>query len=215
MKSYGPKALIELPGHETIIGRQLRVLRSRFPTADIVVVVGHEADRVIKTLPRNIKVVENENYANTNVVRSIGMGLRVASRDRVLLVYGDLVFNTGAIEWAGEYGSSILVDTRGQMGEDEVGVTVYNGRATNFSYGLPVKWSQIAFLAGRELELFKEVVWDSEKRRCFGFEALNAVLDEGGKLRAVEPHGARIREIDSSKDIDQVDNVSKYTIIRI
>lgn len=216
MKSYGPKPLIELPGRETVIGRQLRILRSSFPRADVVVVVGYEAERVIKSLPSGIKVVENEFHAETNVVRSIGMGLRVASHNNVLLAYGDLVFNQDAIGWACSDGSSVLVDSRGQIGEDEVGVAIVKGRVTNLSYGLPIKWAQIAYLTGRELELFKRVAWDPERKRHFGFEALNAVIDAGGRIGAIEPRGMRIAEIDSSRDIEsarRVDENATRTIV--
>lgn len=203
MKSYGPKSLIEVGGSETILSRQLRILRSAYPRADIVLVVGYEGERVLRTLPFGIKVVENELYAETNVARSIAMGLRVASHSNVLVVYGDLVFNAEAISWTVQDGSSILIDRRGQMGDDEVGVTVVDGRATNMSYGLPIKWGHIAYLTGRELELFKHSVWQIAARRSFGFEVLNQVIDKGGRLRVVEPVGCRLAEVDTSRDIER------------
>jgi choline kinase len=209
MKSYGPKPLIELSGYETVLGRQLRVLRTAFPKADIVVVVGYEADRVIRTLPlgMRLKVVENERHDETNVLRSIGMGLRVVNTTNVLVVYGDLVFNSDAVAWASSNGSSLLVDTKGQIGEEEVGATVVDGRVTNMSYGLDTKWSQIMYLTGRELDLFKRMAWNNDKRVWFGYEALNMVIDNGGHLRAIEPRGVRVAEIDSSKDIERARSI--------
>src|SRR3982751_246557 len=81
MKSFGPKSLIELGDGQTVLSRQLHILRSTYPTADIVLVLGHEADRIIRSLPSasGIKVVENENHSETNVARSLAMGIRVAN----------------------------------------------------------------------------------------------------------------------------------------
>jgi choline kinase len=205
MKSYGPKPLIELSGFETVLSRQLRILRETFPKADIVVVVGYEAERIIRTLPlgMRLKVVENERYDETNVLRSIGMGLRAINHTNVMVIYGDLVFNSEAVTWATSNGSSLLVDTKGQIDEEEVGTTVVDGRVTNLSYGLDTKWSQIMYLTGRELDLFKRMAWNSDRRMWFGYEALNMVVDNGGNLRAIEPRGVRVAEIDSSKDIER------------
>lgn len=211
MKSYGPKPLIDLTGSETLIGRQVRILRATFPRSDLVVVLGHEAERILRVLPSGVKVVENERYAETNVLRSIGMGLRVVNGSRVLVVYGDLVFNAEAVSWAGSGGSSLLVDSRGQIDEEEVGATVVDGRVTHLGYGLATKWAQVACLAGRELELFKRVAWAAERRMCFGFEGLNAVIEAGGRFRAVEPRGAGIAEVDSAKDIERARVVATQT----
>jgi choline kinase len=202
MKSYGVKALVELSLRETIISRQIRIIRSVFPKADIVVVTGYEVERLMRALPHGVKVVENERYEETNVIRSISMGLRVASYPNVLIVYSDLVFNKEAVSWANTNGSGVLIDSRHQFGDDEVGTMIVDGRVTNFSFGLPVKWGQIAYLTGRELELFRRIASQSDKRRHFGHEVLNSVIDAGGRIRAIEPRDLKIVEIDSSKDIE-------------
>ncbi len=207
MKSYGPKPLIELDNRQTVLSRQLRILRMNYPTADIVAVLGFESERIIKTLPQGIKVVENECFGETNVVRSIGMGLRVASHQNVLVVYGDLVFNQPTIENITQSGSVVVVDTHDRFGEDEVGCNILDGRVTSFSYGLETKWAQIAYLTGRELDLFKKSAWHADHRRWFGYEALNAVVEGGGRLRAVEPKGMQVIEIDSSKDIEKARSI--------
>jgi CTP:molybdopterin cytidylyltransferase MocA len=203
MKSYGPKPMIDLPGGETVLGRQIRVLRTVFPKSDLVVVVGYEADRVMRSLPPGVRAVENESYETTGVARSLGMGLRVALHRRILIVYGDLVFTAPAVSWAASAGPSVLLDSHGQMDSEEIGATVVGGFVTSFNYGLPAKWGQVALLAGRELDLFKRFVWSEDTRRHFGFEALNSVIDAGGRIRAVEPAGVRIVEIDAPRDIER------------
>lgn len=201
MKSFGPKALIELDHQQTLLGRQLRILKGRFPGADVVVVVGFEGERIVRSLPEGVRVVENENYTDTNVARSLGLALRASSCEAALLVYGDLVFTTAVFAAVPSEGSWVLVDNKGQFGDLEVGCVVQDGMVTNFSYGLPKKWAQVAMLAGRELTLFRAAVSAAHRKRLFGFEILNKVIDAGGDFTAIEPPRLKMVEVDASHDI--------------
>jgi choline kinase len=209
MKSYGPKSLIELPGDQTVIGRQVGLLREAYPRAEIIAVVGFGGEQVIRQLPAKVKAVENELYAETNVARSIGMGLRVASHDHVLVVYGDLVFTADAVAGLAGLRSAALVDRSGQIGAGEVGLTTVAGRVTHFAYDLPAKWAQILYLTGAELALFRRLSSGRDQRNWFGFEVLNRVLDAGGSLRAVERPGMRIAEIDFATDIENARTINQ------
>lgn len=209
MKSYGPKALIEVTPGQTILSRQLRILRDKFPGADIVVVVGFEGERVVRSLPPGVRVVENELFETTNVARSLLMGVRSCSCRRALLVYGDLVFSGETLDGLPDDESFVVVDAGGRMREFEVGVNVVDGAATHFSYGLDTKWAQIAMLTGRELHLFRRLAAAREKRKFFGYELLNEVLEHSGDLAAVEPPGMRIVEVDTSKDIGDAGQIDR------
>jgi choline kinase len=212
MRSFGPKALIEVTDRQTILGRQLAILRGTHPDADVVVVAGYEAERVIRALPAGVRVVENDAYEDTNVARSLALGLRSSRCKRALVVYGDLVFSKATLDGLDQGRSCVVVDTRGQMREFEVGCTVVGGKVTHFSYGLDTKWAQVAYLAGRELGLFRRLVGGRDRRRHFGFEVLNEVLEHGGELRAVEPVGMKIVEVDTSKDIEQARSVFRSAV---
>lgn len=202
MKSYGPKALIEVSGKQTILGRQLALVKARFPQADVVVVAGFEAERVAKVLPPGVRLVENEHYEETNAARSVVMALRASSCRRALVLHGDLVFNDRTLEGLPEDRSCVLVDTKGQIRETEVGCNVVGGLVTHFEFGLPARWCQIMHLAGRELALFRKLASGSARRRHFSFEVLNDLLEQDGALHAVEPHGMKIVEVDTSRDLE-------------
>ena len=94
MKSYGPKSLIKI-GNSTIIKNQISLLRSYLSNPNIVLVCGFKATLLMNQTPHDIIKVENEKYTETNVARSIGIGLRIVSNSKKLVViYGDLVFNS-------------------------------------------------------------------------------------------------------------------------
>jgi choline kinase len=201
MRSYGPKALIKLDDNLTLIQRQLHLLRNTFPLAEIVVIVGFEADKICKELPRYVHTVYNDAYEDTNVAHSLMLGLSTVSKGSILVVYGDLVFNREALPKSFEQ-STAIIDSKNQMDRNEVGVTIVNNEVTRFSYGLPTKWAQIVYLHGLELEIFKKVISDKRRSKFFGFEILNHMLDNGGNLQALEPNDMQIAEIDTSKDIE-------------
>lgn len=201
MKLGHPKSLIEL-NHQTVINRQITLLGRTYPEAEIIVVAGYEADKLIRELPAAVKVIENERYEETNVVRSIGMALRIVPQDNdVLIVYGDLVFNTNTVKSLTQNGTAAVVDRKRQMDNDEVGVTIVDGKITQLTYGLQDKWAQIIFLEGKELALFKNVAWASASRKWYGFEAINRVIYHGGRIKAIEPKRMRIVEIDSPSSV--------------
>jgi choline kinase len=201
MKSYGPKALIRL-GFETVIERQLRLLRSCYPQARFIVVAGFEADRVRKTLPDDVCVLINPDYETTNVARSIEIGLRQCVSDSpALIVYGDLVFNRQTVSGLPLDRSSAILDLSGPGREQEVGINVVGGDVMCFSFGLPQKWAHVCLLTDSEKQLFLHAAQASHRSRFFGYEILNSVLDSGGTLEAISPAGMRLVEIDSSKDI--------------
>lgn len=199
MLSYGAKCLIDLNNQHTIISRQLELIKNTLSPKEIIIIGGHEAQKVFKHTPENIKKVENELHSETNVLRSIGMGLRVISTDFVCVIYGDLVFSQNAINFP--LSRSLLVLDNGGMNEEEVGVTVCDGEVEHLFYDLPKKWGQIGFFAGRELKLLKSIAYNSDKFKLYGFEAINEIIDKGGRFLVHDNPNIKIIDVDSPKDI--------------
>lgn len=200
MKSYGPKALIQINHPQnTIINLQLQTIEELFEDFSIILVCGFEAHKIMDYVSDDLVIVENERYETTNVVRSIGMGLRASTGNHVLIVYGDLVFNKAALNC--DFEESCMLINNETMGKEEVGCIVNDDLVRNMSYDLEDKWGQIVYLTGKELELFKKVCWDQSNTNKFGFEALNLVINAGGKFKAVKPRNSKIIDVDKSSDI--------------
>jgi len=203
MKSYGPKALIRCANDEPLICRQIRLCREVFKNPWIVVVVGFGADRIRKVLPSCVTTINNEQYENTNVAYSIATGLTATPPWLpALILYGDLVFNKELLKAVDLSQSSIVLDpNRGR--ETEVGVTVVSDKATVFSYGLPSKWAHVATLLPAEQALFMKLMSEPHRRKHFGYEVLNEILERGGPLAANTLAGIKLVEVDCSKDINR------------
>jgi len=201
MRSYGPKPLIRIGLDQNIIQRQIRIIKNNFVNYEIILVAGFESDKLMKNTPDFLIKVENENYETSNVIRSIGMGLRAATSDKVLIIYGDLVFNEETISNLRLEKSSVVIDESETMGKEEVGCNIDDGSIAQMLPDIPNKWGQISFFVEKELSLLKKVSWDRNKSHYFGFEAINEIIDRGGEFKATSPVGAKIIDIDSSKDL--------------
>ena len=208
MKSYGPKPLIKI-GNSTIIKNQVSLLKSYIPNSNIILVCGFRAEKLMNETPSHILKVENELYEQTNVVRSIAMGLRISGDcSKVMVVYGDLVFNSETLRSISFKESSIIV-TDSTMGVDEVGCIIDESdqTLTNLMYDLPDKWGQISVFVNKELELLKQLCWDEKNNTKFGFEIINQILEKGGKFKCVQNSKIKIVDIDSSKDIPRAKEI--------
>ena len=208
MKSYGPKPLIKI-GNSTIIKNQVSLLKSYIPNSNIILVCGFRAEKLMNETPSHILKVENELYEQTNVVRSIAMGLRISGDcSKVMVVYGDLVFNSETLRSISFKESSIIV-TDSTMGVDEVGCIIDESdqTLTNLMYDLPEKWGQISVFVNKELELLKQLCWDEKNNTKFGFEIINQILEKGGKFKCVQNSKIKIVDIDSSKDIPRAKEI--------
>ena len=207
MKSYGPKPLIKI-GNSTVINNQVNLLKTYLTNPSIVLVCGFRSDILMNETPHDLLKVENEQYEQTNVVRSIGMGLRVIGNcSKLMVVYGDLVFNAITIKSAEFKESSIIVTETG-MGDNEVGCVIDDdGYLTNLMYDLPMKWGQIATFMNEELKLFKQFCWDEKNHTKFGFEVINQIINKGGKFKCIHNKKLNIVDIDSSKDIQKAKEI--------
>lgn len=206
MKSYGPKSLIKVKGDRTILDNQLKIFKKYLPNANIILVCGFQSNVLMNKSPDNLIKIENENYETTNVLRSIGMGLRACSHD-VLVVYGDLIFNDYCIANMNFNKSSMLTGD-GLMDQSEVGcIANRKGVIENMMYDLDNKWGQITFFKGRELKMFKEVCWNPDHYNMFGFEAINRVISQGGNFLGCGHKRAKVIDIDTSKDLERVSEI--------
>ena len=75
MKSYGPKCLLPANNKDTILQKIVKNIQREYPYSDIVVVTGFESEKVIRSLPHNIRIVENHAYETTNTGESIRIGI--------------------------------------------------------------------------------------------------------------------------------------------
>jgi choline kinase len=208
MKSYGPKALIPIKYGQSILQRQLSIIDRTLSEYRLTLVCGFEAEKIIENSPEDAIKVENELYNQTNVVRSVGLGLRsIPDCKRLLLLNGDLVFSENAISSLSYDCSSIIVSAA-YMSESEVGCIVNSkNHLEHMMYDLPDKWGQIVYLQGKELDILKRLACDKRNKKLFTFEVINKIIEEGGIFRCIDDPSVNIMDVDTSKDIKRAKEI--------
>ncbi len=203
MRSYGPKPLLKLTATLDIITNQLNLINKTFTDKEIILITGFESNKVMNRTPNNIIKIENEKYDTTNVIRSIGIGLRAATTTNVIILHGDLVFNQKFLNQCifDDCSTLVLDKQNGCMGNDEVGCTILNDKVEYCCYNLTPKWSQITFFTNRELKLLQSIAWNKEKEKLFSFEAINEIISRDGKFKPLYATRGNVIDVDSSKDL--------------
>ena len=74
MKTYGPKCTIEIGSNETVISRQIRLMKKSLPNYEILVVVGFQKAKVLKII--DVDFIENKKYEFTNTCVSVNIAIK-------------------------------------------------------------------------------------------------------------------------------------------
>lgn len=203
MKSYEPRSLLKFNKH-TVIEHQIETIRSVID-GDIILVVGCKANKIIRKIQslKNIRIVENQLFDITNAAESIRLAINNNPYKHILIMHGDIIFNTQTLKGLDYSKSCLLVDNSQQIQDREVGVTVNDGVASMLSYGLNTKWCQMCFFTGREYNQLKTLCRrdNSNIEGKLFFELINMIIELGGTFKCVEPPNMKIFEIDCMSDL--------------
>lgn len=201
IKSYGPKCLLENKNGIPLLILQINTIKATYPESEIIVTVGFEADKVLKKIPPDIRIIENQLYKDTNTVEEVRLSLNSILSSSVLFIQDDIMFNTNVLKKITKHGSAIIIDNGNNISSENVGVTVVNNKATIFSYGLPTKWGQIVYLNDYDLIAFKNICADRSKAKLYLHEALNLLLKSEHVLHCIEPKDMKISKIIPSEGL--------------
>ena len=203
MKSYGPKCMLELKT-ETVIQRQIKQVHKRFTNYEIVIVGGFRSDKLFQYLPNNFIKVQNERFEETNVVRSIEIGINASTSENILIMYGDLVFEEGILNSLDTSETTMLVGANSQHHDTRsVGCVIVKNNVESACWKIPNKWSQILYIHENRLAQFKTCLGNE---KWFGFESINEMINKFGPIKA-QVHKQLCLDIDSAKDLDKIKEI--------
>lgn len=205
-KYLGNKSLLPLTNKKTILETQIDAINKAFPNTEIVLVSGFESDRVMDHCDNHIICVENERYKDTNTTRSLGMGLRASTSDKVVVIYGDVVFNHIALNKLDTNSSTVLFNDT--LDHTSVGCVMNKaGNLENLMYGVGKEWIQIFSLVGRELEQMRAITWDRRNEKLLGFEAINKVVSNGGNFSCLCNKNIVALDVDDVQDFKKAKKI--------
>jgi choline kinase len=115
-----PKALSLLSNGETILGRQVRMLKEQIPQKRLLIniVVGFERYRVMEQFKDHYFVI-NDLYKIENTAKSLCRALDTFRTD-VIWLNGDVVCHPDALQAVIDSNKTCMLVNRGPVGEEEV-----------------------------------------------------------------------------------------------
>ena len=150
MKSYGPTPLLQL-GNQTLLDKQISVIRSVFKNFELIVCVGFGSEKVIKYIKEhysdiNIRVVENQVHHHSNCCESARLCLNNTTNGKILICNGDLVLERNVFDDL-LFNHSYVMAEKNPSKNLEVGLTMnQHCYIENLCFGLEKVWSEIAFI---------------------------------------------------------------------
>lgn len=206
MKSAGPTALYKDSFGKSILEHQIKLVRSAYPDADIVVISGLWSDKISLMKNADFRIVENQLFDSTNEVADTRLALNNIHTNRVLIINGDLYFNRSTLNDLPEE-SFIIYDSTNQLHNVDIGITIVDQNATILTFDLHSKYAGIIHIDEYDFEMFHKLCIDRTKSRLFLFEIINNMVNNGAKIKCVMPKGMKILKVTSPDILKQYKEV--------
>ena len=197
-----PKSLSVLPYGETILGRQIRLMRE-LGVEEIIVVVGFKMTLIMEQFPE-VFYKYNPDYYITNTSKSLLKAVENLDDD-ILWTNGDVVFDKPVLKKfldEAKDESRIAVD-RKSCGEEEIKYLLNDkGYITEISKQVVNAEGEavgINIVKQKDLDLYKEALRRCEDQDYFE-KGLEFIIEEGVNLKPVDVSDHACVEVDFEED---------------
>jgi choline kinase len=195
IKNFGSNRPLIVLGDNTLLSSQINTIRRKLPgISDIIVVLGFDAERTLKSVPKGVRVILNERWQETSESHSLALALKATITPSALVICGDTYFGIESLTLPKK--STLVVSETGK--QEKIGILSDQGIATHLSYGAECKWGQIAYVVGGDLNKLRRAADEKSKL----FEIFNTLIAENVEFNVVTKGG--ITEINSLKDVDNL-----------
>ena len=209
-----PKCMTEISPKNTILSRQLRILVS-YGVEEVVMTTGYY-DKVLVEycnamhLPLKYTFVNNPEYATTNYIYSIYHAKEQLKDDDIILMHGDLVFESQVMEAVIDSPTSCMaVSSTLPLPEKDFKAVVKNWQIEKVG----IEFFDDAMAAQPLYKILKDdwLIWlaqiekycESDNRKCYAENAFNEVSDQC-KLYPCDVKDMLCAEIDTPEDLEVV-----------
>ena len=209
-----PKCMTEIGGGETILSRQLSLIRDA-GIREVVMTTG-TWDKAIRRavedtgLDLRCTFVINPIADKTNYIYSMYLAREVLADDDILLLHGDLVFEWRALEkLLQEAASGMAVSTSLPLPDKDFKAVIHDGRIekVGIEFFEDAAAAQPMYILRRaDMAVWMQAIVDFVERgetRCYAENALNTVSDRT-TLHPVDMGAWLCSEIDTPQDLETV-----------
>jgi choline kinase len=195
-----PKSLNKLPTGETILGRQIRILR-KYGISEIIVVVGFKMELIMESFPE-VFYKYNPIYYVTNTSKSLLCGITDLDDD-VLWTNGDVIFDEEVIEKMVQMSGSAVAVNSSKCAEEEVKYKVNDRNIlTDISKQVVNAHGEavgINKMSKKDLSDFK-IALDKVNDNDYFEKALELMINAGSEIQIVNISQFKCIEVDFEED---------------
>ncbi|MDI3311003.1 MAG: phosphocholine cytidylyltransferase family protein [Thermoanaerobacterium sp.] len=196
-----PKCLTQINSDETIIGRQIRILKEN-GINEIIAVVGFKKELIMEFYPE-IFYKYNPLYSVTNTSKSLLEGIKDLEDD-VIWLNGDTVFDDNIIKLIMSYDGNAVAVNRSRCAEEEVKYkTDNNGFITHISKKVKDAEGEavgINKISKKDINEFKQALLKCNADDYFE-KAIEMMVTKGKQFKAIDIGENRCIEIDFNEDL--------------
>ncbi len=205
----GPKALLPLANHKSILEQQLENVSSFTHLDHVILVVGYKSDTIRDIYP-NLKFVENPDFATTNTAKSLMLALENIEGEDVLWLNGDVVFHPTALHSLIAFGKTAMVVNTESVDDEEVkyrtdgaGLVVEVSKTVEDAQGEAVG---INLFKADDLPALKAALKKCQNSDYFE-KALEYCIEAGVEIWSIPVRSTAAVEVDFADDLDKANQL--------
>lgn len=184
----------------TLIDNQINTILSVYKKSDIIIVSGFEYEKTVNHINatyENVRIVENQNYKNSDILDGWKIGLNLAVRSNVYIIHGDRSFSKECIN--GKNRKTHLITHTVDNANYNLGLLYdENNMLLNISYGLPDVWSEIFYIGKKDFTTCRNLINESKNNRIYNLDGFINLLADHIEISVVRKDSKNIKTL---KDI--------------
>lgn len=183
MKSKGCPALIKTQDNVPVFVRQYEVIKTKYPSSEIVYVSGFESKRLNNYLLKNhmpdISLVFNENYGTSGDGHSLSLVSNSLDDDTFIIFGHTFLCRQMFSRFNLNNGSQIMISPN----DNNLGCILNDGVVTNIAFDLPTSIDNIYYVSKTDIDMLSEYATQTRYRNYFTFELINKMIARGVDIK--------------------------------
>ena len=137
-KSHTSKYLLSMANGNSVIEKQSKIISKVFSDNSLYIATGLDCDKIVDTIPKSIRIVENQNFHCTGTAEYIRLVINNSTESSLLIIDGGVLFSEDALLDL-DFSNSFILCLEGNNDQQNIGATFSEGYISQLSFGLQNK----------------------------------------------------------------------------
>ncbi len=197
-KGLGIKSLIDVCG-DKLINRQISLLKSKYETPEILYVTTEDCLKVYPYLPKSVTYITTPTNEEKSVINTLSHGVRASTKENLLILYGDLIFNKECFDF--NHSQSCVIFETTEADKYKIGCNINKGRLEYMMYNLPNRWTEILYFTKPLIRPIEQYIHNHDTHTKMMSELVNFLIYKDLPIMAEYPNNSKCFYNDFAKYI--------------